>query len=89
MDVPASHWQTAPHRALREQVAGGAGSTDAGRECAPARGVSGPGADLLASLSLEAPGELVELAVYGSKTRALVVANAQRVENVALEAAAV
>jgi AraC-like DNA-binding protein len=85
MDVPASHWQTAPHRALRERVAAVAGSTDAGRECAPVRVVPGPGADLLASLSLDAPGELVELAVYGLKTRALVVANAQRVENVALQ----
>jgi AraC-like DNA-binding protein len=41
-------------------------------------------ADLLVSVSLESPGDVVELAVYGIKTRPIVVESATRVENIAV-----
>ena len=80
----ASAWSTAARRELRDVAIEVAGSRDGATVSSPVRVVPDGSADLLVSSPLGAPGDLVELSVYGVKTRALDVRSPTRVENAAI-----
>lgn len=80
----ASAWAVAPHPRLGRPVASVAGSRDGAATSAPVRVVPNGLADLFVSAPLDAPTELVELALYGLKTRARTVLSPTRVANVSV-----
>jgi len=80
----ASAWTVAAHPRLGKPVARVAGSRDGTAAPTPVRVVPDGLADLLVSAPIEAPTELVELALYGLKTRARTVLSPTRVANVSV-----
>lgn len=80
-----STWSVPPDPRLANPVAAIAGSRDGHGAPAPVRVVPDGLASLLVSAPIDAPHDLVEVAVYGFKTRALTVLSPTRVVNVAVQ----